>query len=230
MMECIILCGGLGTRLAHVVADVPKSMAPIGDRPFLSYIMDDLIAKGVRRFVLAVGFKKENILDRYGSDYKGVPIDYSAEESPLGTGGAIKRALDLCQDTHVFIVNGDTFFDVDLQLMSNAMQNNRFDMMIAVKQFANFDRYGTVSIDNGVVVKFHEKAATKKGFINGGVYLIGRQLKERLPEGRFSFERDFMEQQTEDIRIGAFPSDGYFIDIGVPEDYHRACTDLRDVF
>jgi D-glycero-alpha-D-manno-heptose 1-phosphate guanylyltransferase len=226
MTECIILCGGLGTRLAHVVADVPKSMAPIGDRPFLSYILDDLIAKGIRRFVLAVGYKKESVSGFYGSDYKGVSVDYSAEDSPLGTGGAIRKALDLCKGTHVFVVNGDTFFDVDLKSMLAAATDNGFDVTIAVKQLANFDRYGTVSIDDGVVVKFHEKAATRKGFINGGVYLIGQRLKERLPEGRFSFERDFMEQRTESIRIGAFPSDGYFIDIGVPEDYRRACTDL----
>jgi D-glycero-alpha-D-manno-heptose 1-phosphate guanylyltransferase len=102
-------------------------------------------------------------------------------------------------------------------------------MMIAIKRLANFDRYGTVVIDDGIVSRFHEKEPVKEGFINGGIYLLNRQLKEILPDGQFSFEQDFMEKRVKDIRIGTFLSEGYFIDIGVPEDYRKACHDFKDM-
>lgn len=225
-MECIILAGGFGTRLSHIVSNVPKPMAPIGDRPFLSYIFDDLIHKGVTRFIMAVGYKSECITGFYGNRYKQADLLYSYEDKPLGTGGAIKQALRLCRDKDVFVINGDTFFDVNLSQMLFKAQDSICDMMIAVKRLKNFDRYGTLSIQDGFIKDFKEKKPMMEGFINGGIYLLKSKIFEFLPDGSFSFEKDFMEKQIDILNIGALESEGYFIDIGVPEDYYRACEEF----
>jgi len=118
-METIILVGGFGTRLSHIVSDVPKPMIPVNGKPFLKYLFDYLLKNGVTYIILAVGYKSEIIQKYFGDDYKGISITYSVENTPLGTGGAIKKALDCCNEKYVFIVNGDTYFDVDLKQMKD---------------------------------------------------------------------------------------------------------------
>ena len=117
MREAIVLAGGFGTRLAHIVSDVPKPMAPVCGRPFLRFILDDLQKKGVERIILATGYKRECIEEFFGTHYRGMEIVYSPEDTPLGTGGAIKRALSLCREDWVAVLNGDTYFDVDFSTL-----------------------------------------------------------------------------------------------------------------
>lgn len=225
MMEAIVLAGGFGTRLSHVVSGVPKPMAPVCNRPFLRFILDDLQEKGVERVVLAVGYKYQIIQDYFGNSYRGIRLEYSIEDTPLFTGGAIKKALAKCQSAKVFVVNGDTFFDVDLQEMSQVDA----PLVVAVKELENFDRYGTVSVSEGnIITGFHEKQPCAKGYINGGIYYIDRILLDSIDKETFSFEKEVLETVYQTFAVPAYISNGFFIDIGVPEDYYAAQNAFRD--
>ena len=223
MKEAIILAGGFGTRLAHIVSGVPKPMAPVCGKPFLSYILSDLTQKGIERTVLAVGYKKECVEDFFGKRFEEMELVYSPEDEPLLTGGAIKQAAALCISDEIFVINGDTFFAVDLAEMLRVHQRTGAVLTVATKQMTDFDRYGTVETDaQGRVVGFQEKAFCDHGVINGGIYLLQRKEILAFPEKRFSFEKEYMERYVKAKRIYAYCADGFFIDIGIPEDYMRA--------
>lgn len=223
-MEAIVLAGGFGTRLAQVVKNVPKPMAPVAGKPFLVYVVEDLIAQGVGRIVIAVCYKKECIMDFFGTQYKGAEILYSVEESPLLTGGAIKQALSLCREERVLIVNGDTYFSVDFAKMRAFAEGKNTSATIAVKEMRDFDRYGKVEVNEcGIATAFHEKAPCERGWINGGIYDIKANCLQGYPV-KFSLEQACFPKLLEAGEIAAFPSDGFFIDIGIPEDYERAQT------
>lgn len=225
MNDVIILAGGLGTRLRHVVSDTQKTMAPVNGRPFLYYITERLIKSGVKKIVFAVSYHSEQIKEYFGDEYKGIEVLYSEETEPLGTGGAIKRALSLCSSENVFILNGDTFFDVDFSLLEERHKAIAADITLSVREVECRDRSGVVVFDgNGVITAFNEKKSIEKGYINGGVYLVKRSLTEKLPDGKFSFETDVMEKLV--FRMSAVPFGGYFIDIGVPSDFFRAQTEI----
>lgn len=144
------------------------------------------------------------------------------EHTPLLTGGAVKLALERCTEPDVFVLNGDTYFDVDLPAMLAQHQMRQADFTMAVKHMRDFDRYGTVVYDVEGIHAFHEKGPCQDGWINGGVYCLQRHVLEGVSVVKFSLEQDFLEQQVGKLSLQAFPSEGYFIDIGVPEDYYRA--------
>ncbi len=227
-MEAVILAGGFGTRLAHIVKDVPKPLADINGKPFLCYLFDYLIDNGINKVVLATGYKHEYIENYFSNKYKDIDIVYSREISPLGTGGAIKKALEKCEGDNVFVVNGDTFFNVDLLLMKEKYISFNTNIMIAAKELKNFDRYGSLTIQNDKIVEFNEKRPLKEGLINGGVYFMNKHLLENIKQEKFSFECDFLEKDTIAKNISVFISNGYFIDIGVPEDYSKAQKELKN--
>lgn len=220
-MEAIILAGGFGTRLSMVVSDVPKPMAPINGRPFLEYLLDDLNEKGINRVILAVGYKKEIIKSHFKKKYKNIDIIYSDEDIPLGTGGAIKKALILAKDENIFIINGDTFFDVDLKEMYQFHKKNSSKLTLAIKEMEKFDRYGSLILEGDKIIKFEEKKCVDKGYINGGIYLIKKELLNKEEKESFSFEKDILENKKFQIEKYGYKSEGYFIDIGIPEDYYK---------
>lgn len=224
-MEAIVLAGGFGTRLSHIVTEVPKPMAPINGQPFLQYIFDYLLKNGVTHVILAVGYKAEIIESFFGDLYQGIKITYSIEDTPLGTGGAIKKALDCCNEEDVLIINGDTYFDVDLKEMKKFHRYTNSSLTVAIKPMSNFDRYGSVIIENDKIKKFEEKKKTVQGKINGGTYLIKSGIMDSIDKESFSFEKVILESDLVDIY--AFESNGYFIDIGVPEDYYNAQKDFK---
>ena len=228
-MEAILLAGGLGTRLKSVVANSPKPMAMINDKPFLTYILEYLLKQGVTHAVMAVGYKWEMIRDYYGDPYSGIKIDYSVENEPLGTGGAIKQAFRMCQEDIVFIINGDTYFDVDLLQMNNYKIEKNADLVIATKHMRNFDRYGTITIESSQIVSFEEKKPLDNGLINGGIYLCQKKCLDSISEVKFSFEKDFLEKYLRTLKMCSFESEGYFIDIGIPEDYSKFVREAKNV-
>lgn len=222
-MEAIILAGGFGTRLQSVVHDVPKPMAPVADKPFLAYLLDQLDRQGCTHAILAVGYKKEVIQNFFGSNYKGISLSYSVEDKPLLTGGALKKALKQATEDAVLVLNGDTFFDVDFSKMINSHIQNHSDVTLAVKELYDFSRYGTVIFDDDFrITRFTEKKRCPKGFINGGVYVLNHTLFDDFSLDKFMMEKDFLERYVDSKIIHAFPCDGYFIDIGIPEDYKKA--------
>ena len=157
-MEAIILAGGFGTRLQGLVKDVPKPMAPVNGRPFLTYVLDHLLRYDVSRIILSVGYKHEAIQAYFGSAYHSVPIVYAVENTPLGTGGGIKKALEMARSSPVLVVNGDTFFDVGLDALLAAHHERNADVTMAVKEMDNVERYGSVTFDSsGRLTFFGEK-------------------------------------------------------------------------
>lgn len=229
-MEAIVLVGGLGTRLRPLTESVPKPMVDVAGRPFLEYVLDELINEGISQVCLAVGYKADVVIQHFGNEYRGIPLAYSREDTPLGTGGAIIRALDFVQGASILIVNGDTLFRVNLNDMFHQHEEHHANLTIAVKYMKNFTRYGSVLLnDTGLVTDFEEKKPKTDGFINGGVYILNRRriLEAPLPE-IFSFESDFMERYCTELEINSYKSDGYFIDIGIPEDLECAQVEFME--
>lgn len=229
MFEAIVLAGGLGTRLREVVKDVPKPMAPVGDKPFLYYIMSYLKNQDVNRIILAVSYKKESIINYFGNNFCGIQVLYSIEQEPLGTGGGIKKALQYTDSQDVFVVNGDTYFCIDLKDFFKFHSENNADVTIALKHVDKAVRYGIVKIsDKGEVLGFLEKKENSSGFVNGGMYLINKkrfnEYTNNYPEN-FSFEKDILVKK--EMSIFAKVYSDYFIDIGVPEDYEKFCKESK---
>lgn len=222
--DVIILAGGLGTRLQSVVSDVPKPMAPVANQPFLNQILKLLPLANINQIILSVGYKYEKIEEYYGIDFKEIPLVYSIEKEPLGTGGGIKLALQKVEMEHCLIVNGDTFFDVDLEQFWQVHNQYQNDITLALKQIENPDRYGTVVLEKNRIIKFSEKqVGHKQGLINGGLYWFNMKVVAELPqETKFSFESDFLEPKVTKLQMGGYADKGMFIDIGIPSDYERA--------
>ena len=225
--EAIILAGGFGKRLKESVPDLPKPMAPIGDKPFLYYVLDYLYQEGIKRAILSVGYLHEQVSGYFGKHFKNIQLEYSIEDHPLGTGGAIKLSLELIKSSEVAVLNGDTFFPVPLNEMYNFHRNLNADLTLALKPMQKFDRYGTVELAGDKVQSFKEKSYTEYGLINGGVYIMRKNILagQTWPE-KFSFEKEFLEKKARRLVFGGFSCDQYFIDIGIPEDYEKAGKEL----
>jgi len=226
-MEAIILAGGLGTRLAARVSDVPKAMAPVGGRPFLEILLHQLERCGCTRVVLSVGYLHSAIEGHFGEAFGGMRLAYAVEESALGTGGAIRRSLTMVREDAALVVNGDTFLDADYAEMLRYHRAQGVAMTMAVTRREDIARYGGVVIRNERVVGFEEKGRSGPGWINAGAYVLNRNLEwpADLPE-RFSFEKAFLGLRVAELKPAAFEVAGYFLDIGVPEDFDRAQTEL----
>ncbi len=227
--QSIILAGGLGTRLRSVIYDLPKCMAPVNGRPFLAYVVDHLKREGISKFIFSLGYKHEAIVEFVTKEYGKSGIDFSIEEEPLGTGGAIKLAGNKSNEKNVLVVNGDTLFKVKLNQLNSFHDKNNADCTLSLKPMQNFDRYGVVELnENNSIKHFKEKQYYENGLINGGIYALNipKFLTEELP-GKFSFEKDYLEKFSNQRRFFAVVQDEYFIDIGIPEDYQRAELEFK---
>jgi D-glycero-alpha-D-manno-heptose 1-phosphate guanylyltransferase len=229
-MEAIVLAGGLGTRLQSIISELPKPMAPIANKPFLFYLLKWLEKNGVSRVILSVGHKWEIIFNEFGEHFNSVELVYSVEDLPLGTGGAISLAMSRLKNDHFFIINGDTLFDVNLDYLLSFHKTNAYDLSVTLKPMSNFDRYGTVEIDeNNRIINFYEKSKQKVGLINGGVYIANISIFKHFPHTeKFSFERDFLEKMINKLSFGGLINDEYFIDIGIPSDYKKARFEIAN--
>ena len=222
--KAVILAGGKGTRLASVVHDKPKPMADIAGLPFLHYMILTLKKNGIDEVVLLVGHLREVIMDYFQSSYHGVVISYEIEAEPRGTGGLIYELAKQWQEP-ILLVNGDTYFDVDIQaLVTKAEQS---EIIIAVRAVEHSDRYGVLEIHDDRIVDFKEKTWIDQGYINGGIYMLPAGVFDNynLPFS-FSIEKDFFELHKDSLHLKPFYSQGYFIDIGIPEDYEKAQTSI----
>jgi len=227
-MEAIVLAGGLGTRLRAEVPDLPKPMAPVAGRPFLEHILDRLGTQGVSRVILSVGFMAEVIIAHFGSSYRTIDLVYAHETEPLGTGGAIRFALTFAKAERVLVLNGDTYLSMDYQALFQACAAKGAALGIVVRMVPDTTRYGHCTVTDDLLVSFSEKEGAGPGLINAGVYCLTRETLSMgvdLP-ARFSFEQDFVAARLDKLRPIGFPVDGYFIDIGVPEDFRKAQKDF----
>ena len=230
--EAVILAGGFGTRLSHVVSDVPKPMAPVYGRPFLCYLLDRLADAGIQRVVLATGYMHEVIETYFGTGYQGVEIIYSNEDQPLFTGGAIRQAAEKIQSEDFVVLNGDTLFDIDFQQLYDFHTSHNAHLSITLRRVEDTGRYGAVTCEKDRIEAFHEKTESQgAGDINGGIYAIKRTwlLNQDLPT-KFSFEKELMQPLAGDPHFYGLSFNDYFIDIGVPEDYFRAQQEFKTLF
>ncbi|MCB9018188.1 MAG: NTP transferase domain-containing protein [Prevotellaceae bacterium] len=235
-MDAIILAGGLGTRLRSVVSEVPKCMAPVCGKPFLFYLLSYLNNyKEIEKVILSVGYLKEHIYDWIHDNLSlfEFQIDYAVEDMPLGTGGGIKLALSKTEAENVLILNGDTFFDVDISELyrENKTMASNAALSVALKKMENFDRYGSVTTDGATIISFNEKKHCESGLINGGIYIINQKnLDLNIYPEKFSFEKEVLEKLSQQQKIAGFEQNRYFIDIGIPEDYAKANEDFKSIF
>lgn len=225
--EAIVLAGGLGTRLKSVVSELPKSLAPVAGKPFLAWLLDYAKQQGIEKFIFALGHKSGQVESFVKEFLPKGSYTFSVEEEPLGTGGAIYKACEQVSGSNVIVLNADTFFGISFLNLSIIHELQKADCTLALKPMQSFDRYGAVDIEKQVITGFSEKKYHKSGLINGGVYALSATsfLQKSFPPV-FSFEKDYLEKEFVKGKIMGMISDGYFIDIGIPEDYQRAQSEL----
>ena len=228
MITAIILAGGLGTRLRSAVPDLPKPMAPIDGRPFLECLLDYWIAQGVRRFVFSVGYRHQVIVDYFGNRYKGIELDYVIEKIPLGTGGGLLLAAEKVDKAVPFLLlNGDTYFAVDLKALGEFAAASDADWCFSLFRADEEGRYMGMDVaPSGQITLLRSGIGNPGRLANGGVYwvhpraLIGLEL---VPGNKASLEDDILPAaMTAGQRLFGIEFSGTFIDIGVPADYRRA--------
>jgi NDP-sugar pyrophosphorylase family protein len=224
-MKALLLVGGLGTRLRSVVPSLPKTLASVGDRPFLELLVRQLSGQGINQLVLCTGYLAEQI-EAVFEDGRGfgATIEYSKELVPLGTAGALKLARKYVEKESEFLVlNGDSFVEADFARLISFHRKHRGFATMAVVSVDNASRYGTVQVRaDGRVLGFAEKTGTQaSGLINAGIYIFSPGVLARIPEGPASLERDVFPQILEH-GVYALKQEGLFIDIGTPDDYERA--------
>jgi len=226
-MNAIILCGGLGTRLGDLTRDTPKPLLDVAGQPFVTHVLEQLQSNGVTQACLAVSFQWHKLRAALGDHWNGLPLSYSIEDKPLGTGGAIRQALKTMGWPEALIANGDTLVEADLRQMHAYGQRADADVVLALKQVPDTARYGRVNLlPSGRVTSFSEKGVGGPGLINAGLFWLRAELLAAIPHAVFSFEQDVMMAHLHEYVIHGLPTDGYFIDMGIPEDLERARQDL----
>ena len=229
-MQAVLLAGGLGTRLRSVVSDRPKPMALNEGKPFMEYVVHELSRHGITEIIFAVGYKG-SMVEEYFQDGKkfGVTVSYAYEEELLGTAGAIKNAGRFITEDFFYVLNADTFYQIDYSRLLTIRQEKDLEMALVLRQVPDVSRYGRAVLTDGMLTAFNEKTKEAvSGTINGGIYLMNRNLLEEIPEGKVSLENEMIPRWlSEGRRLGGFVNDGYFIDIGIPEAYFQFQEDVR---
>ena len=229
-MQAILLAGGLGTRLRSVVSDRPKPMALIEGRPFMEYVVRGLARFGITDIIFAVGYKGSMVEEHFGNgEAFGIRASYAYEEELLGTAGAIRNAGRYVTEDSFFVLNADTFYRIDYGRLVKVKEENGLDMALVLREVPDVSRYGAAVLDGVMLTGFNEKEKeARPSTINGGVYLMSRTLLDEIPPGKVSLENEMIPGwMKEGRRLGGFVNDGYFIDIGVPDDYFRFQEDVK---
>ena len=224
---CIILAGGLGTRLGDVLQGLPKCLAPVGGRSFLAIQLDALAAQGVGPFVLSLGHESGQVVAEAQRLRQRHALDWVVEPARLGTGGALLYAMHERGLDEALVANGDTFLSGSLASLLPPLRRAQGELMrIAAVQLPDRRRFGGLVVQGGWVTDFLDKGAVTAGPINAGIYRVARAVfAGRTPGQVFSLESDVMPDLARQRALGATAVDGEFIDIGVPEDYHRFCRE-----
>ncbi|MDZ4662408.1 MAG: sugar phosphate nucleotidyltransferase [Pseudomonadota bacterium] len=224
----LILAGGFGTRLKSAIGDIPKPIAPVGDKTFLYFLISNLYRQSVREIVFSLHFKAELVIAEVKkmSLPQDLKLKFVTESEPMGTGGAIKFCWESCSNSEgLIVVNGDTYLSSGIQEIEG---NNFRDAVIGLTFIENTFRYGCVDLDdNELVVAFTEKSHNKSGWINNGLYRLPAHLLNTLPQGKYSLETNIFPKWCLEGKIKGLKLDGEFIDIGVPEDYQNFQKNLK---
>lgn len=231
-MQAIILVGGLGTRLKKVVSDVPKPMADVNGRPFLSFIIEKLVRNRINNIILAIGYKGDIIKDYFKNGNRfNCNIEYSVENTQLGTGGAVINARNLITDNDILVMNGDTYFNLNLKDFIDSYHKNNTVFEMALRKIDNANRYGAVEFDGQLNInKFVEKGVmSESSFINGGMYILNKNILDKYDTNvEISMEKCIIPDVLDKYGIKGYLSEDYFIDIGIPEDYYKFIRDTSN--
>ena len=222
--DCVILCGGLGKRLRDVVNDVPKVMAQVNGRPFLDLLVEYLKSQHIERIILCTGYKADMVEEYYRANDFGITIDFSMENEPLGTGGALKNAREIVLSDPFFVLNGDSFLSADLQAFFNFHKDKKCLASMLVSQVENGKDFGSLTLDaGGQIVDFKEKKEEGgECLVNAGVYCFNQEIFSCMPDKEvFSIEADLFPSLLGD-RFRGYRIDQEFTDIGTPERYESA--------
>jgi histidinol-phosphate phosphatase family protein len=214
----VVLVGGAGTRLATVLDDCPKPLAPVDGEPFLLRLLDWLVAGGAVRIVLCTGHRGDRVTAAVGSEHAGVPVVYSHEPAPLGTGGALRLAAPLLAgETHVLVANGDSYVDFDLAAFVAFARGATTAAALLAVPVDDTSRYGALELGpRGRVLALHEKrAGGGAGPISAGVLWLPVAALVALPAGPSSLERDLLPTLVAD-GLAAMVAAAPFLDIGTP--------------
>jgi NDP-sugar pyrophosphorylase family protein len=219
-----ILAGGLGTRLRQVVPNHPKVLAPVCNRPFIVFLLDQLIAAKVESAVLCIGYLGEKIKQFLGDKYRSLRLEYSLESEPMGTGGALKLASPFFESDLILVLNGDSYFETDLDRHYQWHFKHQIRASMLLAKVPDVGRYGQVKVtDHGKIDRFEEKNDSKSsGWINAGIYLLAREIIDSIPTNRsVSLEHEIFPKLI-DHGLYGFKSKGRFIDIGTPSSFLKA--------
>jgi D-glycero-alpha-D-manno-heptose 1-phosphate guanylyltransferase len=226
-IDAVVLCGGLGTRLQGVLPGRQKVVAEVGNQPFLGILLDRIFKEGIGRAVLCVGHLKEQVTHYIRHEESKHPewgeIVFSEEDTPLGTGGAVKNAEAKIAGDQFFVLNGDTLAEVPLRELHDFHRAK--DSMVTIAAVPSTDRSDVGSIDAGSdarILGFRERAEQRAGLVNAGTYLMRREALGHMPSGIFSIEKDFFPKIAASHACYAFVMAGDVLDIGTPERYNRA--------
>lgn len=219
-IDVLILCGGQGTRLRSVISDKPKILADIGGKPFIEILLDNLASHGFYRIILGIGHLKEEIVKYFEANpRKDLQIEFSKEETPLGTGGAVKKAKPLIKSDYFLVMNGDCLFSVNFEkFYQNHLDKKALLSMVLANVADDSSNYGRVMLaSDNKIASFNEK----QNLISAGIYFMRKDVFDFMPpEDSFSLEYDFFPKIL-DSSYG-FVCDEGFVDIGTPERYQKA--------
>ena len=232
--SALILVGGFGKRLGSLTKKNPKPMLPIRNQPFLEHLLVHLNKNNFTNVTLAVSYLSEIIIKYFkNTRQKKIPsIHFSIEKKPLGTGGAIKQALGNINDENIFIINGDTYIDVDYKKMLSEHNKNESDITVASYMMREkINRYGFLGTNKShQITHMIEKSEANEGLINAGVYILRvdklRKILDDIEYEVFSFEKEILSNMSISVKKFHYQSEGIFCDIGIPEDYEKSQAKL----
>jgi D-glycero-alpha-D-manno-heptose 1-phosphate guanylyltransferase len=225
-----ILAGGLGTRLRPAIDGIPKVLAPVNGRAFITYLLEQLARAGVPRAVLLTGYQADQVRQTLGDTYDAMKLSYSVEAASLGTAGALRQALSKLKTDSLLLLNGDSYCDVDIQRLQTTHRRRRADLTMALIRVPDTTRFGRVKTSaNGQLTHFGEKQAhAGPGWINAGVYVLDRSLITKIPAKQaLSLERDVLPAWIKSGHCFGFKTKGRFLDIGTPASYAGATFFFR---
>lgn len=223
--QALILAGGLGTRLQSVVSDRPKPLAQVRGRPFVTFLLDQLLRFDFQCAVLCVGHMGKCVPSVLGEKYGSLELDYSFEQTALGTAGALRNAAGLVREQNVLAMNGDSYCDLDLHALDQAHRAYHAAVTLSALQQSDRRRSGAVVVDDvGHVVRFESRPAVPgPGLINAGIYMLRRDAIESIPPDRkVSLEDEMFPAMAARRELFAWQVEARFIDIGTPESYDDA--------
>jgi len=224
-LQALIMAGGYGTRLLPLTEQVPKPMLPIGSRPLLELIVEQLRTAGIRQVNVATHYKGEVITDHFGNGQNfGVDIRYVKEDQPLGTAGALSLLDDSAEP--LLVINGDILTRVDFRAMLNFHKEHDAELTVAVRQYDIHVPYGVIESEGALVRGISEKPVMSQ-LINAGIYLLNPSIRRLIPNGQPYDIPDLIERLIAEHRtVVCFPIREYWLDIGKVDQYDQAKADI----